>query len=234
MNKVAMFIKNNKLICIFFLLSINFIGFYLAYGDSSESYIKLVPWLNVIFQLSIGYVINFMFYVTQVYVPNYKRNSVVRKCISERLSNITCDMLSSIWCLEKIYLKNHVGTKYTREELDKLLDLKFDDHVKGIDVTKSIPPNFVYLTVRQELMDCIVQTEKDVDSLFKYYANSISVELMLLLEQIPKTTYHRVMKQLLLVPGGVDFSGSKKTNMFVPYYELICKLEELRGKEYMP
>ena len=62
------------------------------------------------------------------------------------------------------------------------------------------------------------------------YAADIPVELMEILEKIPRSTYHSVMRTLLATQDDVDFSGAAsdpKSNFFVEYYNLI---QELRQK----
>ena len=75
----------------------------------------------------------------------------------------------------------------------------------------------------------IFETERDIDNLFKYYAADIPVELMEMLEKIPRSTYHSVMRTLLAAPDDVDFSGAAsdpKSNFFVEYYNLIQELRQ--------
>ena len=108
--------------------------------------------------------------------------------------------------------------------------MHFSDKVNVIDARKAVGTNLVYFTVRDWLANCISEAERDIDNLFKYYAADIPVELMEILEKIPRSTYHSVMRTLLAAPTDVDFSGAAsdpKSNFFVAYYNLI---QELRKK----
>ena len=151
--------------------------------------------------------------------------------MSVRLNKIIQNMKSSISCLAQIYLENHTGDIYSENELNQLLKLIFSDKVKVLDARRTTRDNFVYYTVRKWLSESITKTEIGIDSLFKYYASDISVDLMLSLEDVLNSTYHSIMKTLLVVPNDVKFSESND-NFFITYYRLICKLEKIKQKDY--
>lgn len=226
---VFMFIHKNKLITLFFAISVAVIIAYILSMDLPEWFNGAGDWFNVLFQLAVGYIINFMFYVTQVYVPNKKRNDVVQACIAKRISRLADDMNKSLSELVAVYTNKHTGTDYTEGELEQILHkLRFSDKTNVIDVRKTKGANFEYFTVREWLAQCIFETERDIDNLFKYYAADISVELMETLEKIPRSTYHSVMQILLAASNDVEFSGvaSDANNFFVEYYNLIKELRQ--------
>lgn len=230
-NSIRVFIDKNKLITAFFAISVAVIVAYILSMDLREWFNGAGDWFNLLFQLAVGYIINFMFYVTQVYVPSSKRNAIVQTCIKKRISLLIADMDKSLLHLADIYTENHTGPDYTEDELKQLLHkLRFSDEVNVIDARKTRGANFVHFTVRDWLANCIFETERDIDNLFKYYAADIPVELMEILEKIPRSTYHSVMRTLLAAQDDVDFSGAAsdpKSNFFVEYYNLI---QELRQK----
>jgi hypothetical protein len=231
MREICRFINRNTIIFIFFIVSIIIIVSYILTINLPELFVGAEHWFNLLFQLSIGYIINFLFYITQVYIPNNKRDLTIRQCISARLNKIIQDMQSNISSLAQIYLENHTGDNYTEDELNQLLRLRFSDKVKVLDARRSTCDNFVYFTVREWLSECIRKTENGIDSLFKYYANYISVDLMLSLEDVLNSTYHTVMKTLLAIPNDVNFSESNG-NFFTTYYYLKCRLEEIKQNDY--
>lgn len=91
--------------------------------------------------------------------------------------------------------------------------------------------NFVYFTIREWISLCIKKIEDGIDSLYKYYASDIYVDLMLSLGDVLNSTYHTMMKTLLVVPNDVNLSeGNDK--FFATYYCLLCRLEEINQKDY--
>lgn len=186
---------------------------------------------NLLFQLAIGYIINFMFYITQVYIPNSNRDITVRKCIAKRIEQIMEDMDSSLFQLAAVYAKGHSGKSYTDEELNSLLNLRFSDNVNILKVPGTTRDNHVYFSVREWITKCILDTERDIDNLYRYYANDISTNLMEVLEAIPRSIYHSIMKTLLLNPGDLDFSKCN-FNFFSDYYRLIQELENIKDNDY--
>ncbi len=203
---ILIFIKRNTLISAFFIISIVIITSYYLTLDLPELFRGAEQWFNLLFQLSVGYIINFMFYITQVYVPNNKRDSIARRNVSMRLKQIIKNMRNSLSSLAEIYLDGHTGTDYTAEELSSLLQLRFSDKVKVLNANRTTRENMVYFSVREWLGECIRKTEDEIDKLYKYYPTDISVELMKVLEDILNSTYHSMMKTLLVVPNDVDFS----------------------------
>lgn len=231
MKVISKFIKKNVLIFIFFLISVIVIISYICTINLPELFAGAGHWYNLLFQLAIGYIINFMFYITQVYLPNNKRAETVHRCICVRLNQITQDMRSSILRLGEIYLKNHSGDNYCEEELKQLRVLRFSDKVNVCDAKRTTTNSTEYFTVREWMIECIKRTESGIDNLFKYYANDISVDLMSSLEEVLKSNYHTLMKTLLLLPTDVNLSGDDDI-FFISYYHLICRLEEIKQKDY--
>ena len=137
-------------------------------------------------------------------------------------------MDASISHLVAVYAKEHSGKHYTDEELNALLNLRFSDKVNVINASRTTRDNFVYFSVREWLIKCITDTEKDIDNLYKYYANDISSDLMEVLEAIPRSTYHSIMKTLLSSPNDTNFSECHP-NFFLDYYHLIQKLENIKN-----
>lgn len=131
---------------------------------------------NLFFQLAIGYIINFMFYITQVYIPNSNRDITVRKCIAKRIEQLINDMDASLSHLAVVYAKGHSGKSYTDEELNSLLNLRFSDKVEVLNASRTTRDNYVYFSVREWLLKCITDTKRDIDNLYKYYANDISTK----------------------------------------------------------
>ena len=64
---------DNKGISTGFVLSIISVLFYLLILSKDELWPGSEKWLNVTFQIGIGYIINFLFYITQVYLPRIKQ-----------------------------------------------------------------------------------------------------------------------------------------------------------------
>ena len=83
---MKLFVKENKLISVIFGVSVVVILLYVLSIDIPEILPHAGDWFDILFQLSIGFVINFMFYVTQVYIPRIKNNKR-KRLIIRRLSN---------------------------------------------------------------------------------------------------------------------------------------------------
>lgn len=236
MKKVFAFMSKNKWITAFFFVSVLIIVSYILTMDLPEVFNGAEKWYNLFFQLSVGYIINFMFYITQVYIPNSKRSATIQASIYKRISALISHMDASLSHLATIYVDGHKGQTYTDEELKQImLKLRFSDKVNVLNASRTTTNNNVYFTVREWLIKCISDTEKDIDGLFKYYAADISISLMEVLEAIPRSTYHCVMPTLLASPNDVNFSeaaSSKDGNFFFEYYGFMEKLKHIQKNDY--
>lgn len=67
------FLKSNKTISGCLGISILVCFLYILSLDKKEWFPHAGDWFNLLFQLSVGFIINFIFYVTQVYIPQYKQ-----------------------------------------------------------------------------------------------------------------------------------------------------------------
>lgn len=228
LSSILIFILENKWITLFWGLSVAFIIVYLKLPKLIQDNVAL----NLTFQLAVGYIINFVFYITQVYIPNSRRNFMIRKCIAERIEQLIADMQESFSKLAHLYVKDHKGDTFSNEELKDLLKLNFEDRVNVLNASKTTVGNYVYFTVREWIAKCIQNTEKDIDNLFKYYASNISVNLMKILENILRSEYHSVMHVFLSSPSNINMSESD-SEMFVEYYNLMLELKEIMQKEYL-
>ena len=161
MKKVFTFVSKNKWITLFFFISMFIIVSYILTMDLPELFDGAEEWYNLLFQFSVGYIINFMFYITQVYIPNTKRTSTVQASISKRISMLLGHMTDSLSHLAAIYVPDHKGQAYTEEELIQIMKkLNFSDKISVLDARRTTKDHLVYFTVRDWLINCISNVEK--------------------------------------------------------------------------
>lgn len=233
MKKIIIFAKNNIWITVFFVISMFIITSYILTTNLPELFNGAEELYNLFFQLSIGYTINFMFYITQIYIPSSRRESAIKSCISTRISKLENTMYNFLEALVEIYSKKHTrkSKTFSDEELRQLSQLSFSKTVNKVNVSTSPTGNVIYITVREWINECIDNVDNDIDCLFKYYADNISADLMEVLEEIRRSLFHTTMRTLL--------GNQKDTNLnqfayrcSTQYYQLIIKLQEVHQKDY--
>lgn len=224
--KVKRFIKLNKLITIFLGIAIFIIISYMASMNYTEWFSGAEMLFNLFFQLSIGYIINFIFYVTQIYVPNYKRDQLARKCIQARINKIVRYMNDSIIQLSQIYNPGHKNTIFTEKDLKKLMVLKFSDKINARNTVTGKE-----FSVIEWMITCVLKTESEIDKLYQYYPNYISAQLMDNLEKVLDSSYHYQINLFKNTIYEVDYSQSNDC-FFISYYNLIGELEKIKNQEY--
>lgn len=116
MRKIFIFIEKNKLITYFFIISLSIIVSYIWTMEQPELFDGAEKIYNLFFQLAIGYIINFMFYITQVYIPNERKDLAVKRCIAKRIEKLINDMNESLSKLSSVYVGGDFRKSYTDEE----------------------------------------------------------------------------------------------------------------------
>lgn len=87
MNIIKKFIKENQVIFNLFILSLIIIFLYIYTKDIPELFNYGEEVFNLIFQLSIAYIVSLIFYIIVNYIPEKKRNNRYKKIAFLQLSH---------------------------------------------------------------------------------------------------------------------------------------------------
>lgn len=227
------FFKENRLISFVFIFSVLVVVVYMITLDVPEWFHHAGEWFNILFQLAIGFIINFMFYVTQVYVPKIRQTRQAYKCIYKRVTTIESYMRDIFDKLAAIYISEYkAGKELTEEQLTVILhNLDFDQEVNVINVNRANRSN-CHFTTKEWLHSRLEFIEHDIDKLYLYYSSYISPELMDVLEKILKSPMHQNMGRTLMnLPQKISFKECNEDIFFKEYYELMKELE-IVGLQY--
>ena len=226
------FIGKNTLITKIFVVALVIIISYILTKDFFELFKYVKDFYNLFFQLSIGYVISFIFYVMQVYLPNLKQMELANKCINNRIETILSKMQQLFLRISVLYLK--------RSDLEYFSDADFlnlcssinqDDYTSALKLDR-IGSEQQYYTVKEWILYNVEYVEKEIDSIYKYYPLYVDSELMKIFEQILNSTMHKSMARTLLqMPTEqLTFSCTSEDSFFQPYYNLMGQLHEILTK----
>lgn len=230
------FLKSNKTISVCFGISILVCFLYILSLDKKEWFPHAGDWFNLLFQLSVGFIINFIFYVTQVYIPQYKQKMEVSRCIEIRIAEIVGHMREIFLHLGKKYMGNYdedkISDEYMLELLRKMNTYDRIDVLNGSRTCSSGVSDEMYLTVKEWIITRIQFVENEIDKLMKYYAPYINTELMKTLESILKSNMHNIMaRSFLQSPNDVSFRNINDDRYLKPYFDLMKELETIE-KQY--
>ncbi len=230
------FLKSNKIISGFFGISILVSFLYILSLDKKEWFPHAGDWFNLLFQLSVGFIINFIFYVTQVYIPQYKQKMEASRCIEIRIAGIVCHMREIFSHLGSKYMGHYdeddISDSYMFELLRKM---NINDRIGVLNARRTYSSNVsdeMHFTVKEWIITRIELVESEIDKLMKYYAPYINTELMKTLESILKSAMHQTMaRSLLQLPAGISFGESNDDIFLKPYFDLMKELETIE-KQY--
>ena len=230
------FIAKNKIIFSCFCVATLIGVVYILTMDQEEWFPYAGDWFDLIFQLSVGFIINFIFFVTQIYIPQYKQNREANRCIYIRINDIVSHMRELLSHLGNKYMETYDENNATHEYWYELLKkVKTNDRIGVLNVKRAYSPRVdenAHFTVKEWIISRVEIIESDIDKVFKYYAIYIDAELMITLEEILKSAMHQNMARCFLqMPNGISFECTNDDSILFPYYNLMKKLETV-SKRY--
>lgn len=231
------FIKDNRIISILAGVSVTIILSYILTTDCPELFHGAELWFNLMFQLSIGFLTSFIFYITQVYMPEYRGKVIVNGNVKKRIGRIINDMDKSLSVLFNRYSSSKVldNGKYPDEALQEAArKLRFNDDSTIINASLTPAGELshpTYLKIGQCIKQYIYSTERDIDILFKHYAPRLFPTLTDTLENILNSQYHTIIPELISYAGEVSFSETG-SDFLVEYNKLMEELKEIQASEY--
>lgn len=230
---MSRFIKQNKVITACFVISFVVISLYIVSLNETEWFPHAGDWFNVLFQLSIGFVINFIFYVTQVYIPRKNLSRQANLCIHERIQNVIRRMNEIFRDIVEKYDGHYDECCITKEKiLEVFHKIKTQDRINVVAASRSsflgVNDNS-YFTVKEWILSRKEFIEHEIDCIFKYYSQFVTPELMMVLESILNSAMHKHFAGLIIQsPDNISFEKCNADEFFYPYFELMKKLENLK------
>lgn len=196
-------------------------------------YFGIEGWYSLLNNISISYLAALVFYITQVYLPQYKQKQQANACIRLRIENVIMRMDEIFDQLGSKYIDNYRSETITDEILLNILQkINVNDRVSVLNPnrdqsTKVCDEN--YFTVKEWIISRIEFVENEIDNIFKYDSSYITPELMKGLEDILQSTMHQnLARSLLKLPNGISFSECNQDIFLTPYYHLMKDLEETK------
>ncbi len=213
------FLKENKSLSILAFISLIIIITYILSVYFPQNFPNTDTWLELLFQLSIGYIINFIFYILQVYLPRRKMEINMSKHIKKRLTKLYDHMFGLFNKLCSLYCSNANINSLTKENLFCILkSMQLNDYVAVIDPAKTMLQEQRY-TVKEWMIHCMQGVESEIDKLYKYYGQYLSSELINVLEEICSSNMHNSMGRTLLASArDVNFSQCNDDIFLSSYY----------------
>ncbi len=118
--------------------------------------------------------INFIFYVTQVYIPRQNLTRQANCCIQERIQNVVDKMDDIFRRIVEKYDGKYDKCCTTREKLlDVLHKMRINDGINVVAASRAFPVHLnesSYFTVREWIITRLEFVEHDIDCIFKYYS----------------------------------------------------------------
>lgn len=229
MMAVIKFIKDNKFISIGLLISVIVVVLYIITKHKPEWFAHAEDCFNLAFQLCIGFMASFIFFVMQVYIPSQKKLQVVNKCISSRINGIVELMRNVFYEIGKIYIPGLDKNNLTDGDCSNILHkVNFDDKMDIINPSKILScgtEEESHFSVKEWLIKSVGSIEREFDDLLNCYALYITPDLLKLSDQISNSNLHYyLVKMNLQYSIPISVAKLKKDIFFTPYLSLMNEL----------
>ncbi|MEC1760383.1 hypothetical protein [Schinkia azotoformans] len=201
-----------------------------VFGDIPEK-IKLGEEIGeVIFNLSIGYISSFIFYILDIWIPEIKTKKKLNDRISIPMSRLMNRMFEPI----KDIAETYDGGK----SLADLSDKELGEIVQRVDLINDKGP--VYLvnlntnaTYGEYLYLQIEEANQFVEQIYKIPFN-FNIEIIDILDRIQNSKYHEIMRSIKKYSGfrgnNVQLKGEVIAETIIEYYRLFKELKDYMNK----
>ncbi len=223
------FLKENKCLSILAVIALIIIVLYIISVYFPQIFPNTDIWFELLFQLAIGYIINFIFYILQVYLPRRKMELSIFKHINRRLTKLYGYMDGLFNQLCSLYCPDVNVNCLTKENLSQILkSIKSYHYITVIDPAKTMFQEQRY-TVKEWMIHNTKGVESEIDKLYKYYGQYLPSELIDVLEEICSSNMHNLMGRSLLAGAqDVDFSKCSDDIFLSPYYENMKEIDNIK------
>ena len=199
---------------------------------------------EVLFNLSIGYLAAFIFYIIDIWVPEYKERKIAKQRIAIPLSRLLVRMKNPI----DETIKKYGNSKMDFENIGK------EDFIKMVNkINLSQDQGFIldfnggYFSFGQCLMRKITEAEDYINQAISL-PFKLDIELIVLLDEIHDSSYHNVMQMVnkingmgvstLTLPDGEKIvkitTGELINDIYFEYYQLFFKLKDYMKNNEIP
>ena len=235
MKKVKMIYKIKRHICCFYddnkmltslsLIAIAFILFYYFSYDMPEMWKNAGVLVDILFQLSLAIIANLIFFIFQVYIPNFKNSIRIRPIISNKMMQISQNMNEPFLEITAKYLNKNIN-----------LDELSDDNIKII--TEKYRPNDISpvqvayecrnLTFDQYFKMCLEKNNTIIQELlltYEPYLNSKERDLLLLIKE---NNFNKIINNpLLSLFDTKGLHGNAVHDVFKHYQNIYKDIQKL-------
>ena len=207
----------HKLLVIFLFLSIFSIIYSLCASNENS------PIFILLDQIAVGFVINFIFYITLSFIPEKRKQETARIIIARRLKYMIGQMKQFPDAIIKQFAPDECENRNARlTKASENLDSRWELDSAGLCLSSS--GKYVKWTVGDFLYTKTMRVEEELDEILRYYSYAVTPELDELFDKILQTGIHTSLK--MWHEHNSPFINA--SDEFVKYDELADELEKVQ------
>lgn len=226
MSEIKKFYKENTVLCTLTFISIIIILLHQVTMDLPELWNHANEHFELLSQLSLAIVANFIFSIFQIYIPNKKKREQMQPYIKKRFKKIAEYMNDQFLCLSKTYLKKETT----------LLDMTDDDFRVIIENIRLVDSSDIqvafelrYLTIIEMIAYKLKCIDEIIYELENVYQNYLYDDCDVLLKDIRNSHYKLVFEksQILSLFDTKGMHGDGTLPIFKQYKELLERINSI-------
>lgn len=220
--KIKRFCRENRLLFAGACVSLLVIVAYSAFYNQIKLLSSGIRWFEILLQIAIGYIINLMFYITQIYLPSIKKSITIALHMSKQLDKIIKDMED----LFKI-----MGRTFTNADHRYVINREDFKLFNEFDLSKSVPVLSLAtgenLSMREYLTRQFGFINEKILLLLRLHSEECSPELFTTLTNISSAELYELMFWILQNKND-KHKFVMQNCIYTEYYDLLCSLKEIR------
>ncbi|MEK5272566.1 hypothetical protein NSR00_17795 [Aeribacillus sp. FSL K6-8394] len=190
---------------------------------------------DVLFDLSVGYISAFIFYLIDIWIPEIKEKNKINERLAVPLSRLLNHIKTPIMSIHN---------KYAQEKKDfyNLSKDEFIETIKKVDLINDYSESYFidikrYATYGEYLDYEISRVNEYIEEIYKVPLK-LDLTLIEILDDIKKSEYHQIMESTKRIGGfynhNITMQGTVIAESFYKYYLLFIKLKEYMLKNKIP
>lgn len=238
-NLLIKFIDKNKTLSFIGAAAMVICSLYYFTWDCEEQFHNAGVLFEMIYTISISYIVSLMFYFVQVYLPNYKKEDAQRFFLNIQVNEI-------VSLMDKPFNKLLNKSDEIQYELANITEKKLMELNIDLNKPSGIIRNHREISVLEYMEECVLQIDGFIKDLSIQYGDIMDSTEYSLLQKIYLSDYHCFIRDHKLNPPG-SFTPLKQNTphcahggtvieywdnkYIIKYQELYVQLVEAKQKK---
>lgn len=227
-NPFISFLRKYTILSLIGLAAIIICFLYYITWDCEELFHNAGVLFEMIYTISVSYIVSLIFYFFQVFLPNYKKEDAQRWFLKHQIDEI-------LLLMNKPFKELFGNTEESTYDLSNITEEAYNNLGIKYDKPIAIYRYHRQITAEEYMEECVDRIDCIIKDLLVHYVGIMNSVEYPLLQKIYQSNYHCFVRDNILNPSGQTIS-SKRNTSHVGYagivlenweYKMISEYQEL-------